>query len=242
MAEVLFPIERNGPVWKYVPMSYLLPHAEMTRAVTAGRDAAHSDNPSEAFKQSLKGIASDYLGPGVLGGVILGFLSNKRESGGEITRREGMNGLVDRIGYAAESLEPGFFRPAKELYAWGTGKDMDYNREPNPRDVGLKLMGLRVRTVNVEEDMRWTMMDFNRRWRAAASDQTIRTRKFGEGSPGAEDAAEYTQSKKEELWELYQSFRDDMRTLGISEKELSSAESERKVPLDLLKSTMPKFD
>ena len=119
---------------------------------------------------------------------------------------------------------------------------MDYNRDPSPADVSMKLMGLRVRSVNVEDNMRWTMMEFNRRWRNAAADRTIRIRKYGEGSAGAEDAADYTEAKRQELWEMYQSFRSDMATLGVSEEKLASAEKEKRVPMALRSEKQPETD
>jgi len=233
MAEVIFPIERNGTEWRYVPMSYLLPHVEMTRIMTAAYDASRTGNPQQAFKQAVQGLASDYLGPGVLGGTILAFASNQRESGGPITRREGAAGMVDRIKYAADNLKPGFMRPARELYYAATGQKMPYNKEPSARDVGLKLLGLRVRRVDVKEDMRWTMMDFGTKWRATAADATIRVRRAGEGSDEATEAMEYTVNKKEEIWRMYQEFRRDMILLGVEDRELASAEKEQRVPNDL---------
>jgi hypothetical protein len=231
--EELVIVSRNGTRWRYVPMGYMLPHYEITRAINAGWKAAHDPNPDIALRKAVQGMAADYFGPGAFLGPGIEALTNKRIGGGQITYAEGWQGVKDRAAYLRRAWGPNIGDPLYQAYMGMTDQKGTYGREYDIAEVGLKLAGIRVRTVDVARQLPFSMREFGERWKNATAYANIAKRKYPSDQGRQDVAKAYRVDAQAELKSQYAQFYRDMLKLGVSEQQFLIAEKEVKLPKEL---------
>jgi len=231
--EELVLVERKGTRWRYVPMGYLLPTYELTRAFNVGWRAFRDPNPELALTKALRGLAADYFGPGAFLGPLIETAGNFRIGGGRLTYAEGLEGAKDRAAYLARAFRPNIGDPLFHAYMGATGELGSYGRKYDLAEVAAKLGGLRVRTVDIERQLPYTMREFSYRWRNASTYANIAKNKYAAGNPKVVEAETYRDEVRGELKRSYAQFYRDMLKLGVSEQQFLIAEKEVTLPKEL---------
>ncbi len=225
-------IGKDGPHWRYAPTSYLLPHAEFKKAVVSGWNAATDKSP-DSMSKFLGGVMADYFGPGAAAGPLMESLMNQRIGGGDVTKKEGFEGAKDRARYLWHSQSPKMADPLIDIYDALTGRKGNYGKETSPSDPAMKLMALRVRSVDVSAQIPHTIAEFSARWRNASSVENIAEKKYVADADKQASEAKYTADKKSELKLLYKQAMKDYQTLGVTPLQIREAEIKARVPVGL---------
>lgn len=231
--EELVILENSGTKKRYVPMGYMLPHYELTRAINIGVKAAQDPNPEIAFSKAMGGLLSDYFGPGAFVGPLGEAVFNKRLSGGPITMAEGARGALDRVNYLRSAWSPNIVDPLFQSWMAAMDRKGTYGREYDLAEVALKLGGIRARTVDVEKNLPFTMREFSGRWRNAATYANVAKRKYPADKAKQDEADAYRESVQDELKKQYRQFYLDAQKLGVSQTSFMKAEKEALISREL---------
>ena len=224
--EELVILENKGTRKRYVPMGYMLPHYELTRAINIGFKAANDPNPQIAIGKSMSGLLADYFGPGAFVGPLAETILNKRLAGGPVTVAEGAQGAGDRLNYLRAAWAPNIGDPLFQGWMAAIDKKGTYGREYDLSEVVLKLGGIRARTVDVEKNLPFTMREFSGRWRNAVTYANIAKRKFPSDPEKQREAEAYKVRVQDELKTQYRQFYKDVQKLGVTVSAFMKAEKE----------------
>jgi hypothetical protein len=232
--EELVILESDGAKFRYVPMGYMLPHYELTRAVNAGWRGANDPNPEIALTKAMQGYLADYFGPGAFAGPLMESIFGYRIGGGKISYAEGAQQVKDQLKYLARAYRPNIGDPLYQSYMGATGQKGTYGREYDLKEVMLKMGGIRARTVDVQAQLPFVMRGFEQRWRNATSYENIAKRRYPSDLNAQAEAKAYAEQTRAELKAQYKQFRNDMtKVLGISQTAFAAAEKEVKMIKDL---------
>jgi len=178
-------------------------------------------------------MAADYFGPGAFVGPGGEAIFNKRLGGGQITYAEGWQGAKDRAAYLRRAWGPNIGDPLYQAYMGATDQQGTYGREYDVTEVGLKLAGIRTRTVDVAKQLPFTMREFGERWKNATAYANIAKRKYPSDKDRQDLAETYRKDTQEELGRQYRQFYKDMLKLGVGERQFLATEKEVTLPKEL---------
>lgn len=215
---------------EYIPMSYLLPTAQLSRIPRQVAKISDNENPTRAINQLVDGAMEDVFGSGPIG-TALEAMMNTRGEGRKITRAEGFQGWQDRAAYAWQNFRPGVVQLADEWFMAQAGEKGFGGREYTTEEIGMKLAGLRVRTVSPKQAIPFVMRDFNQRWRDASAVATLQAERTPTNKEAIKEAQDYKATKQAEIKKDYAQFLKDSELIGWKKTEVMMLAGEEKIYL-----------
>lgn len=236
--EMLGYVGKEGSRYRYFAMSYLIPHAEFVKILKAGYRSIDVEHNPDGLKQLLTGVASDYLGPGAAAGPLIETIANKRIGLGPVTMREGAAGAADRANYAFRAT----VMPMAAQYVADTYRGLfqprgDYGKVYAPSDPLLKMAAIRVRNLDVNQQVPHRLSGLTRRWQDASAYYNNMKRKTDDPDR-LREAARYTVETQNKLRQEYQRVKADLVKLGVNPGQLYRAE--KTMPI-LLRRNIPSY-
>jgi len=195
---------------QYIPLSYLMPTSEVMRLPTQIARLKDSVNPGNDINQVVEGVFADTMGGGPLWTVMEG-VSNTRLGRGELTSAEGTRGFGQRMGYMAEQMQPGATKLLNEAYKAQTGTQGYGGREYSLEEIGMKMAGLRIRTVKPKDTIPYVLREFDRRWRSASAEVSRQKKRTPGDVKAIVKAEEYRDEKHADLRTEFKQFLSDTR-------------------------------
>jgi hypothetical protein len=215
---------------EYVPMSYLLPTAQLSRIPRQIAKIPGNESPTRAINQMVDGLMTDVFDSGVYG-TVMETLMNSRGEGRKITRAEGFQGWQDRAAYAWKNFRPGVVQLADEWMMAQAGEKGFGGREYTTEEIGMKLAGLRVRTVSPKQAIPFVMRDFNQRWRDASAVATLQAERTPTNTEAVKEAQDYKSTKQAQIKKDYAQFLKDAELIGFGREEVLNLAGEEKIYL-----------
>lgn len=232
--ELLVPIDKKGHRRSYASLSYIIPQAELIKLGRAVDSTLSEPDNEKAFVQALHFVTDDYLGPGTVLQPFAEALLNARARGGKVSYKEGLEGFEERSTYAfTKPFVPGAVKMGQDLAQAITGDVGNYGKITEPADLGRKMIGIRVRALDVDKQLSYRLRDLTHRWSEASSVATIAGRRY-EGKPDKiAEAKAYTDRQHEKLRLEYRQLTADAKTLGLSVPEIARAENGARIAREM---------
>lgn len=191
---VLLPVKTDGTKISYVNGKYLIPQqtfAELAQAASEGKD------PEDGFKRFAGAVIDDFYRSNAALDPLTEAMTNRRaETGKPITTKEGFEGQRERFEYLmSKALTPGVATEAGKIRQAVSKEDAGYGRTYSLQERLQGMMGLRVNTYDVKQQLTFRLSDLDRKWNEASKNANTELRKIAsmkEGNP-----SEYQNRKAE---------------------------------------------
>jgi len=211
--------EPNDPVYKFALTSYLIPSALTWELARAAYQTVHEPDLSTATYKAAEMAANEWLGPGALMGPFI--------EEGPKNKRKGWAGVTDWATRAFHNLlVPRGAAMGYELYRSQVDPHGDWGKEYDAGDIGKRVAGMRVRSVNTHRKIVYDMRQIDKEWNAAAAYSTSEkyrvkgTRKEAESLAKAQD---YTRKTQDDLRAVFRQAVADYRVLAVPEATIQAA-------------------
>lgn len=241
---VLAPVESmDGGKASYINAKYLIPQMQFGEIFKAFREGR---TPGEVFKKVWQTFTDDFVRSNAAVDPALEALSGKRADTGKPISSEQPGSLAakwDAFNHLMKRIAPGIAQEAGRTRMAITGEQGGYGRKYTMKERLQGLMGLRVNTYDIKQQLNFRLSDLDRQWNEISKRENTESKRLQAMKQAAPDTyagrikaiKENAERQRGELQLRAVKLYADAAEVGLTPGDVSKAMNDKrtKLPLDL---------